>query len=343
MADDTPTIDDSGSADPDPQPDPPEQDPQPRDDLPQDPPAAQTDTGALPPDVMAGDAQTQKDYAQSQIEIYKQSHARAEYYRQKQEPLIEHFMQQMREPAPERPAMRAMPVMPQEQKNSITHTVINMVAVAALAYAAFGSRRGNPYGQAAWMGGLGQMFSAFSQGEHEKAKDNMLKWHQLTEQVNAENKARLTSYKEIIANKKLDLHEQMDLIRMQASIYKDASMEEAAASKNFAAVIKQADQKAKALTRAQKDTTNALVPKMPVHYRQWVLQKTGGKLDPAKDDASYDKAYSEYPPSDMMAENRKTADEAARARAKSTAMGKKDAETQAETDANKKDPLGLGF
>jgi hypothetical protein len=188
---------------------------------------------------------------------------------------------QEEKPPPPQYLQQQMPPMSQEMKGTAAQTVFNVLAVAASAFLVFGSRR-NPYAQAAMMSGLGSFFSAISQGNPNKVKQSAADWHKYNEGIIAENKERLQGYKDILANKRLDLSQQMDLMRMKAEFYKDGKMESDAASKSLAAIHLNLKNKAAQIYDHQKRTTQGMTPKNSATFAEWrqlVMEQSGGKAD----------------------------------------------------------------
>jgi hypothetical protein len=189
--------------------------------------------------------------------------------------------------------------MPTEAKHTATQTVFNVLAVAASAFLLFGARR-NHGSQGALMSGLGELFKGVAQGRQQKVKEDSVKWHQLNESIQAENKGRLQTYKDVLANRKLNLGQQMDLIKMHAQFHKDQRLEEAADQRNLAAVQKNLENKQRQLKDHATRTTKGTVPKNSVmleDYRQRVFEKSGGKVDFNTDP---DKAREVYPWSEFL-------------------------------------------
>jgi hypothetical protein len=220
------------------------------------------------------------EYTKQLKEMHRQNVDRADRYAAQQQALIDHFQKQQSS-QPQTPQLQQMPPMSQEAKGTAAQTVFNVLAVAATAFAVFGSRR-NPYSQGAMMSGLGALFSGIAQGRQDKVKQDSVKWHQLNESVQSENKARLQNYKDILSNKRLDLQQQMDLIKMNAQFHKDLRLEGEASEKNLAKIQKNLEDKQRQLKDHAGKTTKGTVPHNSVmleDYRQRVLEKSGGKVD----------------------------------------------------------------
>jgi hypothetical protein len=250
-----------------------------------DPEAGQADTpndpnmpadSPLQAQALSGD----DEYTQQLKKQHREDVDRADKYSQEQQQYIDHFEKsQSGQPSP--PQLQQMPPLPQEAKGTMAQTVFNVLAVAATAFAVFGSRR-NPYAQGAMMNGLGSLFKGIAEGKQDKVKEDSVKWHQLNESIQSENKQRLQDYKDILANKRLDLAQQMDLVKMKAQFHKDARLESEAGEKNLAKIQKNLEDKQKQLKDHASKTTKGTVPKNSVmleDYRQRVLEKSSGKVD----------------------------------------------------------------
>src|SRR6266705_25628 len=156
------------------------------------------------------------EFNKLQQDIVKRTHDEHERYRARMQPLVDHFQQSASEMQmqPPRQQQQSMSQMSQEAKGKAAESVMSLLAIAAIAFTVFGRKSGNSFGQAALMNGLGSMLSGYAQGKHQRAEDDKAKWHQLWEVKNQENKDRLSTYRETLANKKMDLSQQMDIIKM---------------------------------------------------------------------------------------------------------------------------------
>ena len=250
-----------------------------------DPEAGQADTpndpnmpadSPLAAQALSGD----DEYTKQLKAMHQQNLDRADRYSEQQQQLIDHF-QKDQSSQPSTPQLQQMPPLPQEAKGTAVQAWFNVAAIAAVAFSMFGTRR-NPYAQSALMGGLGSLFSGIAQGRQQKVKEDSVKWHQLNESIQSENKERLQNYKDIMANKRLDLSQQMDLVKMNAQFHKDVRLEGEAGEKNLAKIQKNIDDKQKQLKDHAAKSTKGTVPKNSVmleDYRQRVLEKSSGKVD----------------------------------------------------------------
>src|SRR6266704_3057241 len=182
------------------------------------------------------------EFNKRQKDIVKRTHDEHEKYRAEMQPFVDHFTQQMQTPDPPPPQNQPMPQLPQETKNRVAQTVAGLATIAAIAFTVFGRKSGNPYAQGAMMSGLGSLFSGIAQGRHAKAQENAQKFHELWQIKNKENADRLASYRETLANKRLDLSQQMDLIRMKAALHHH-ELQAVAEQKNLNGLVKNLEAK----------------------------------------------------------------------------------------------------
>jgi hypothetical protein len=303
-------------------------------DTPSDPnvPADSPLAAGLKEDVPAIQAEKQEDeYNRHQQWLVKKTHDEHERYRKEMQHYVDYFQQQtstLNEPAPQQ---QAMPQMPQEAKNKAAESVMSVLAIAAIAFTVFGRKSGNSFAQAALMNGVGSMLQGYAQGRHQKAEDDKIKWHELWQMKNQENRDRLNDYRETINNKRLNLQQQMDLIRMKAQLHNDAELEAKAEQGNLNEVVKNLEAKRK----AHQKVINGLVGANAKDYRagplrewrEFVRSKSHGELDPARGDDEREKAYELYPYDEFMKFKKETAKQIEEEKKKSS----------------EKDPLDLGL
>jgi Tfp pilus assembly protein PilE len=255
--------------------------------------------------------QQQDEFNKLQQDLVKRIHDEHERYRAQMQPLVDHFQQSMTSQADMQPPQQSQIQMPQAAKNNAAQSVMSLLAIAAIAYTVFGRKSGNSFGQAALMNGLGSMFQGYAQGRHQKAEDDKAKWHELWQMKNQENKDRLQQYRETLANKRLDLSQQMDLIKMQAAQHHDFELELAAEQKNLNAVVKNLEAKRKAHQRVISGLVGANAKDYKsgpsAEWRQEVLEKSKGEIDPARSDDEREKAYELYPYSQFLKDRKETA------------------------------------
>jgi hypothetical protein len=275
--------------------------------------------------------QEDDEYSKLQQDLVKRIHDEHERYRTQMQPLVDHFQQSMTSVADSQPPQQSQAQMPQEAKNKAAQSVANLVTIAAIAFTVFGRRSGHSFAQAALMNGMGSMLQGYAQGRHQKAEDDKAKWHQLWEMKNQENKDRLQQYRETLANKRLDLSQQMDLIKMMAAQHRDSELEAAAEQKNLNAIVKNIESKRKAHQKVQGGLVGANAKDYrsgpSAEWRALILEKSKGEIDPARSDDEREKAYELYPYSQFLKDKKETAKQIEEEKKKSS----------------EKDPLDLGL
>jgi hypothetical protein len=256
--------------------------------------------------------QQEDEYKKQLADLRKKTADEHERYRAQMQPFIDHFEKSAQDPVnpPQQSAMQ----MPQEGKDKASQAVMNVLAIAAIAFTVFGRKSGNPYAQGAVMSGLGALFQGYAQGKHQKAEDDKIKWHELWQAKNQENKDRVQQYRETLADKRLDASQQMDLIRMKAQLHHDSVLESAAEKNDLNAVVKNLEQKRK----AHQNVISRLVGVNAKDYRsgpsaEWralVLEKSKGEIDPARNDDEREKAYELYPYAQFLKDRKQKTDKA---------------------------------
>lgn len=338
MADDGDSSDTEMQTEPDPEPDTEQDDPEAgKAGMPDDPNA--------PPDAGVTSSLTPQgkldEYTSALQDVHKNNVERNQHWHDDQQKYVDYFRQRAQDlastPPPEQ-QQQQMPSAPQEQKNDVAHTVMQVIAAAAIAYTVFGRSR-NPYSQGAMLSGLGALLQGYQQGHAEKMKEDTANWHAHNQSVMNQNKERTEQYKQIIANKKLALPEQMQLIHMTADLHKDDVLGQKAKEKDLAGVIKNIVDKDKAQATVQGKLTKKLLPKNTgsaqwENYRMQVLNKSGGKVDVNRSQEELVQANSIYPWTDYTADQLKEAEQKHADESKS--RGKVGGQSS-------DDPLGLGI
>ena len=284
-----------------------------------------------------GDMHDDSEYTKQLQNQYETDIKRSEAHAHDQQQYIDYFQQQMAN-NPQPPQMQQLQQIPpagQDQKAQVTQRVLQVLAIAGVAFSLFGRRR-NGYAQGALMGGMGALINGFVQGQHEQQKEASSKWHGLNESILKENQMRQQEYKDIMENKRLTLGEQMKLMEMKGKFYESNRMETNAQKQDLAAIHKH-------LTDMQKwqDThrANRILSKADNdNYRAMVLEKSGGKADiNTKEGAAW--AYDHYPPSQYLNEKKSSKYDKKTGERTGGFTGKDGKKPNAESD----DPLNLGI
>jgi hypothetical protein len=220
------------------------------------------------------------------------------------------------EPTPQVPTPRPYPAQPdpQQQKQNVGQIFGNIMALVAIGSAVFGKHRG-PYGSAIAMSGAGAFLNAFSKARNQEGKEALQYWNKSVELTSKQNAEDTRTYNEILANKRLDMTQQMDLLRTVAAQRQDSAMYTAAANKDLNNVMKVMSNKLKAQVAFAKSQQNVNKTAMDNWmsktgqgrtWAAWVESKTG--IDPHKDYESFLKANKEYPASKWIDEHTKKQD-----------------------------------
>lgn len=218
-------------------------------------------------------------------------------------------------PSPTPPEHMAIPTPPdqQRQQNGTIGTMLAQgIMIAGIASVVFG-RRHNPWATAAITSGMGSFINGYTKAQHDLATEQMQNWNKSVEYAVKMNQEADRTYNEILANKRLDLTQQMDLIKTIAAQRQDVEMYKAATTKDLNQIIRVVEQHEKAnsaMSRAQIDVNSRaaniwLKSKVGNAWSMYVMdqsKKDGDFIDPTANDggASFRKARDKYPPSQWM-------------------------------------------
>ena len=319
---------------PDPDPDPPATEETPADPTTTEvPPTAGSDDNTS-----TGDTHSDDEYTKQLQNQYETDIKRSEAHAHDQQQYIDNIQQQQADIAnTPKPQMQQqqMPPAGQDQKGQVTQRVLQVLAIAGVAFSLFGRRR-NGYAQGALMGGLGSLIQGYMHGNEEKHKADTANWHQLNQSIHAENQQRMQEYKDILANKKLNMSQQMELMRMKGQFYQSNRMETNAQKQDLAAIHKHITdmEKWQSTHRA-----NAIMSKADHdNWRALVLEKSGGKADINTPDGSK-WAFDNYPPSQYFNDKKSARKTDSKTGKQSGGFSGKDKKPDEESD----DPLNLGI
>lgn len=190
--------------------------------------------------------------------------------------------QQMRQNPPQD---QPLPPLPQQKKNDFLSAATQMLAVAVPIAMLFGVR-GNGYAKGAMMSGIGSFMQNYAKGREQAAKDDMTRWTNQAQIIHASNQERTKIYKDILANHRLELDDQLKMINSVSKEFYDPTMAKASRTKDMSAIIKHLQNQEKADSRFVKGTGKVAKTLMPTEwadYRQYVLDHSNQKTDPDKD------------------------------------------------------------
>jgi hypothetical protein len=166
---------------------------------------------------------------------------------------------------------------------------------------AFG-RRG---GASTWaaIGALGAGLKAFEQGNHAQAVQQYQYWQQYAKWAHEQKTERLNLYKEILANRRLSMEQQMKLLEMAGRQFHDRVLGDKAQAGAVNEVVRNLQHKEQALSKERKTTnkvakgylTDVFNTPEGKAYRAKMISQHG--IDPARSDEDFQKAmkYMDYP------------------------------------------------
>lgn len=195
----------------------------------------------------------------------------------------------------------------QQQRGGVGTILAQGLILAGIASTIFG-RRHNPWANAAMMSGMGSFIDGFTKAQHETATEQLQNWNHSVEYAVKMNQEADRTYNETLSNRRLDLTQQMDVIKAIAAQRQDVEMYKAANSKDLNQIIRVVEQHDRAngfMSRAQIDVNSRaanlwLKGQVGNSWSMYVIEKSGGTLDPTKDEASFRKARELYPPVEWM-------------------------------------------
>lgn len=254
---------------------------------------------------------------QESLRIYDQDRKREEearsYYDQMRQQIAQVDQRIKAAPLPSVPEHMQVPLPPdqqqlgQQQRGGVGTILAQGLIIGGILSAVFG-RRHNPWANAALYSGMGSFIDGFTKAQHETATEQLQNWNRSVEYATKMNQEADRTYNETLANRRLDLTQQMDIIKTVAAQRQDVEMYKAATSKDLNQIIRVVENHEKAnsaLSRAQIDVNSRaanlwLKGQVGNSWSMYVIQKSGGTLDPTKDEASFRKARELYPPVEWM-------------------------------------------
>lgn len=202
--------------------------------------------------------------------------------------------------------------MPQQKKNDFWSAFGTMMAVVVPIALAFGLR-GNGFAKGAMLSGLGAAIKNFTEGRDKAAKEDMKAFNEQAKAIKESNTERNAIYKDILADRKMELDDQFKMIHSVAQQFWDPYMSKASGAKNMAGVQKQLNNQDKVNKRFKEgvDHVNKKVrPKNWADYAQYMKDKYHVDVDqdPQKADAikTYTDWEEEHHPSKAEAEEKKS-------------------------------------
>lgn len=224
---------------------------------------------------------------------------------------VQKLQQVANAPVPKAPVPTALPAPPNEQqKGNTSEFVFNLLKFGALAVMAFGMR-GRGYGHnAIYKGAIGAAIDGYYSGRKDVANAAMQLWEKNRETINAANRQQTASYKEVLADRRLDLAQKMDVINQKSKLLGDYRAFEASKNNNLIELQKmlyddeRLQQHQEDFVRKNRDKLYNILgkPELTAQYWGWVNEKMGGKkrLGPSSSREDIEKAETDYPISEFL-------------------------------------------
>ena len=283
-----------------------------------------------------GDTHSDDEYTKQLQNQYETDIKRSEAHAHDQQQYIDNIQKQQADMQSIQPPQQIPQIPPasQDQKGQVTQRVLQVLAIAGVAFSLFGRRR-NGYAQGALMGGLGSLIQGYMKGNQEQHNQNTKNWHQLNESIIKENEDRMKQYKAILGNKKLNLEEQMKLMGMKGKFYESNRMESNAQKQDLTAIHKHLLDMENWQEKHRRNTPKPTADER--EYRALVLEKSDGKADTSTPDG-LKWAFEHYPPSQYYNE-KKTSKYDRKTGERTGGFTGKNGKPNTESD----DPLNLGI
>ena len=269
----------------------------------------QTPTAATPPPV----AQQQQNqdpskaenvYINKLIDVYNEHQKQDAQYMSESKSTWDQFQQKMGEIQKTPPPQLQQLPSPPDTKSKLNWgtaigDILSMVAIASVVF----GKHGGGYKQAIQMSAVGAFVNGVAKGHEQQAANSMEQWKEQTALIQKQNAEQVAAYKETLADKRLTLTEQMDIIKARAESTRDSRMYQAAESKDLMEIIKAVHDKATAEITYRKmnnDATKHMMDeffKVPgaAGWRAEILKRYGQDADPAKSAEQYEAAQQKYP------------------------------------------------
>jgi hypothetical protein len=201
------------------------------------------------------------------------------------------------------------PPPPSHEKQTWMGAVTNLLAVAVPIAMMFGAK-GNGFAKGAMMSALGSFMQNYTKGRDQAAKNDWTEWKEQVQAIHASNQQRHQIYKDILGNKRLALDDQFKMIHAVSSEFLDPTMMKAARTRDMKGVVKHLENQEKAdsrFVRGADKTAKVLHPRDWQDYRQYIKDKTDGKVDPETDPVGADKVekYTDWKDTESTAADRR--------------------------------------
>jgi hypothetical protein len=126
---------------------------------------------------------------------------------------------------------------PQQQKNNWINAFSSILAVAVPIALVFGMK-GNGFAKGAMMSALGAAFKGYAEGRHQAAEEHMHDFDRQAKAIHESNMERSRIYKDIWANKRMELEDQFKMTQAVAKEFMDPTLMRAARNRDMNGVTK---------------------------------------------------------------------------------------------------------
>src|SRR5215475_10508144 len=218
-------------------------------------------------------------------DLDRRAEARDSYVRNVLMPEVDKLQSIVNQPDPAPPQPYAAPAAPtQAQQGGLSEFIANLLKFGALAAIAFGSRgRG---GAILSKIAIGSALEGYAKGRREVTEQALQVYEKNRQYVNDLNRQQTQEYHNILADRRLTLSQQMDLINARARVYGDMNTADAARRQDLRAVL----EKIEAQRKLQDDTEKEQIrnrdklydvlgkTQITAQYLEWLRQVSGGTV-----------------------------------------------------------------
>jgi hypothetical protein len=176
---------------------------------------------------------TSSDMVAEGHRLMKESEDHIQAWQGKTQPYYDQYEKALKEsppPPPQYQQYQPPPTVEANRKNLFT-SLLHFAAIAVPLAVAFGHKGG----RAGWaaIGALGHGLENLMKGNEAQYKDSMEQWRYQNEQIRETNTQKMDMYKNVLANKKLSMDQQMDLIGVISKQFGDEKLHDATKIKDW--------------------------------------------------------------------------------------------------------------
>jgi hypothetical protein len=192
------------------------------------------------------------------------------------------LMSELERPLPKHPQLREAPPAPQVDTESAQSWIMASMLIGALAGAFTRNHVTNALG--AMQGAL----DGYAAGNQQKFNNDMKVWQTENQRAIEANENALTSYREIMEDRKLTIEQKSIELQIAAQQHKDEAMATAARAKNELTIAQLYDKQAQAQEKLKSDGAKIAERRDEFQQRQALAQMRALGIDPNKADSYID-------------------------------------------------------